>query len=166
MKDFNIPFSFLQEHSVILSVEEIRFAIGYELIYLKELVEIVDVSLSKYPNDENLLKLALNLLLDSFNVDTDVRFLSSTSREASYEPKSVRNKWRYILLLWLYENRKNSSADYDRINTVYADFDYPVDMERLINYMPTHSNSEKLGYDNILHSWKDYLDTYKHLIES
>ncbi len=166
MNDITIPFYFLKGNDIVLSANEVDYAIQHELIYLKDLGEIVDISLSKYPNDENLLKLALNLLLDSFHVDTDVRLLSSTSRESTYEPKSVSNKWRYILLLWLYENRKNSSADYDRINTVYAHFDYPVDMERLINYMPTHGDSEKLGYDNILHSWKDYLDTYKHLIES
>ncbi len=165
MDDITIPYYFLKENDIVLSANEVDYAIQYELIYLKDLGEIVDMSLSKYPNDENLLKLALNLLLDSFHVDTDVRFLSSTSREATYEPKSVRNKWRYILLLWLYENKKDSSADYDRINTVYADFDYPVDMERLISYMPAHGNTEKLGYDNILHNWKDYLDNYRHLIE-
>lgn len=166
MNDITIPCYFLKGNDIVLSANEVDYAIQHELIYLKDLGEIVDISLSKYPNDENLLKLALNLLLDSFHVDTDVRLLSSTSHKANCEPKSVSNKWRYILLLWLYENRKNSSADYDRINTVYADFDYPVDMERLINYMPTHSNTEKLGYDNILHNWKNYLDTYRHLIES
>ncbi|MFP3693546.1 DUF2247 family protein, partial [Burkholderia sp. SIMBA_048] len=75
-------------------------------------------------------------------------------------------KWRYILLLWLYENRENSSTDYDRINKVYADFSYPVDMERFISYMPAHGNTEKLGYDHILYNWKDYLNAYKHLIAS
>ncbi|MBI0425962.1 hypothetical protein [Psychrobacter sp. NG27] len=70
MKHLSIPFSFLQEHSIILSAEEIRFAIGYELIDLRELADIVDTSLIKHPNDESLLELALNLLLDSFYIDT------------------------------------------------------------------------------------------------
>jgi hypothetical protein len=166
MKDLSIPFSFLQEHSVILSAEEIRFAIGYELIDLRELADIVDTSLIKHPNDESLLELALNLLLDNFYIDTDIKPISLISSEADCELRSVSSKWRYILLLWLYENRENSSADYDRINKVYADFSYPVDMERFISYMPAHGNTEKLGYDNILHNWKDYLNTYRHLIES
>jgi len=166
MKDLSIPFSFLQEHSVILSAEEVRFAIGYELIDLRELADIVDTSLIKHPNDESLLELALNLLLDSFYIDTDIKPISLISSEAACELKSVSSKWRYILLLWLYENRENSSADYDRINKVYADFNYPVDMERFISYMPAHGNTEKLGYDHILHNWKDYLNAYKHLIAS
>ena len=166
MKDLNIPFSFLQEHSVILSAEEIRFAIGYELIDLRELADIVDTSLVKYPNDESLLELALNLLLDSFYIDTHSKPLSLISSDVSIVRNSVSSKWRYILLLWLYENRENSSADYDRINKVYADFGYSVDMEKFISYMPAHGNTEKLGYDNILHNWKDYLDTYRHLIAS
>ena len=166
MKDLSIPFSFLQEHSVILSAEEIRFAIGYELIDLRELADIVDTSLVKYPNDENLLELALNLLLDSFYIDTHSKPLSLISSDVSIVRNSVSSKWRYILLLWLYENRENSSADYDRINKVYADFGYPLDMEKFISYMPAHGNTEKLGYDHILHNWQDYLDTYKHLIAS
>ena len=163
MKDLSIPFSFLQEHSVILSAEEIRFAIGYELIDLRELADIVDTSLVKYPNDESLLELALNLLLGIFYIDTHSKPLSLISSDVSIDRNSVSSKWRYILLLWLYEN---SSADYDRINKIYANFGYPLDMEKFISYMPAHGNTEKLGYDHILHNWQDYLDTYKHLIAS
>ena len=166
MNDTTIPCYFLKENNIVLSAHEVNYAIQYELIYLKDLGDIVDMSLSKYPNDENLLEPALNLLLDSFHVDTDIRLLSSTLCETTCEPKSVRNKWRYIILSWLYENRTDSSADYDSINKIYADFDYPVDMERFISYMPVHYDTEKLGYDNILHNWQDYLDTHRHLIES
>ncbi len=162
MNNITIPCYFLKGNDIVLSANEVDYAIQHELIYLKDLGEIVDISLSKYPDDENLLKLALNLLLDSFHVDANVRLLSSTP----HKTKSVKSKWRYILLLWLYENRKDSSADYDRINTVYADFDYSVDMKNFISYMPAHGNTETLGYDNILHNWKNYLDTYRHLIES
>lgn len=160
MLNISIPFSFLKKNNILLSAKEVNFAIQYEFIYLKDLGEIVDMSLSKYPDDENLLELALNILLDDSSINTDV------SNDVKQENDLISSKWRYILLLWLYENRKNSSADYDRIDTVYADFSYPVDMERFISYMPAHSNTDKLGYDNILHNWKDYLNTYRHLIES
>ena len=160
MLNISIPFSFLKKNNILLSAKEVDFAIQYELIYLKDLGEIVDISLSKYPDDENLLELALNILLDDSSINTDV------SNDVKQENDLISSKWRYILLLWLYENRKNSSADYDRIDTVYADFGYPVDMERFISYMPAHGNTDKLGYDNILHNWKDYLNTYRHLIES
>ena len=166
MNDTTIPYYFLKENNIVLSAHEVNYAIQHKLIYLKDLGNIVDMSLSKYPNDENLLKLALNLLLDSFDIDTNVRFLSSTLCETTCEPKSVRNKWRYIILSWLYENRTDSSTDYDSINKIYADFDYPVDMERFISYMPAHYDTEKLGYDNILHNWQDYLDAHRHLIAS
>ena len=160
MLNISIPFSFLKKNNILLSAKEVDFAIQYELIYLKDLGEIVDMSLSKYTDDENLLELALNILLDDSYINTDV------SNDVKQENDLINSKWRYILLLWLYENRKDSSADYDRIDTVYADFGYPVDMERFISYMPAHGNTDKLGYDNILHNWKDYLNTYRHLIES
>lgn len=160
MLNISIPFSFLKKDNILLSAKEVDFAIQHELIYLKDLGEIVDMSLSKYPDDENLLELALNILLDNSYIKTDV------SNDVKRENDLISSKWRYILLLWFYENRKDSSADYDRIDTVYADFGYPVDMERFISYMPAHGNTDKLGYDNILHNWKDYLNTYRHLIES
>lgn len=160
MDNITIPFCFLEGNSIVLSAKEVDYAVRYDLIYLKDLGKIVDASLVKYPNDEYLLELALNLLLDNLYVNTDV------SNDVKQENDLIDNKWRYILLLWLYENRKGSNADYDRINMVYADFGYPLDMERLISYMPAHDHTEKLGYQNILNNWNVYLNTHRYLIDS
>ncbi|WP_040642892.1 DUF2247 family protein [Psychrobacter aquaticus] len=160
MNDITIPFYFLDENHIVLSAKEVDYAIRYELIYLKDLGKIVDVSLVKYPNDGSLLELALDFLLDNFCINTDV------SNDVELESDLVSSKWRYILLLWLYENRKGSTTDYDRINIIYADFGYPLDMERFISYMPAHDDYETLGYQNILNNWNVYLNTYKYLIES
>lgn len=156
MNDITIPFYFLEENHIALSAKEVDYAIRYELIYLKDLGKIVDMSLVKYPNDDSLLELALDLLLDNFYINTDV------SNDVELESDLVSNKWRYILLLWLFEN----NADCDKVNEVYADFNYPPDMESFINYMPTRAHYDKLGHQGILNNWKVYLNTYKYLIES
>lgn len=156
MNDITIPFYFLEENHIVLSAKEVDYAIRYELIYLKDLGKIVDMSLVKYPNDDSLLELALNLLLDNYYVNTDI------TNDVELESDLISNKWRYILLLWLFEN----NADYDKVNAIYADFNYPPDMEGFINYMPTCAHYDKLDHQSILINWKIYLSTYRYLIES
>lgn len=160
-----IPARFLVEHNIVLSAIEIDFAISRKLINLTDLSQIVDLSLLNYPNDKRLLNLALDLLLDLLldefygNADITHSWLDNVC------DNKVSDKWRYIILLWLFKNRDNNSSDYDKINTVYANFDYPSDMERFINYMPIQEKNGKSGCQNILDNWKEYLDINKHLIE-
>lgn len=55
---------------------------------------------------------------------------------------------RFVLLLELQKNATNNQTLLDAIDEVYADFDYPQDMEAFISYMPVQDD----GYDVSAHS--------------
>ncbi|MDE4454434.1 DUF2247 family protein [Psychrobacter sp. DAB_AL62B] len=171
MNDIKIPFAFLEEHSIVLSAKEIDFAISRKLIDLEDLEKIVDASLTKYPNDKNLLEIALHILLDGSYSNSHLQYLeidySGENRAdgtITSDDNFINIRWRYIILLWLFSNRNNDSIDYDRINTVYASFGYPSNMEKFVSYMPTSQENNKNSYQNILHNWKEYLDANSYLL--
>lgn len=153
MNNVSIPLSFLEEHNIVLSAKEIDFGISRQLINLSDLEEIVDASLIRYPSDENLLKIALDILLNGNYLNPHVQYLeidySCENRENGTIVSGddlVNGKWRYIILLWLFTHRTSQDADYDRINLVYASFGYPTDMIGFVNYMPAQEISVKNGY--------------------
>ena len=171
MNNITIPFSFLKEHNIILSAKEIDFAISRKLIDLQDVEKIVNTTLVKYPNDEYLLGIALNILMNEKYLNPYVQYLEidydGENRENGTivsDDSLVNDRWKYIILLWLFIRRSNDSADYDQINSVYASFDYPFDMVSFINYMPAQKFSEKEGYESIVDNWQNYLDINKHLI--
>lgn len=172
MNEINIPFSFLQDNNIVLSAKEIDFAINRKLIDLEDLEKIVDASLTKYPNDEYLLKTALHILIDGSYLNPYVQYLEIDYSGENKDDGTITTKddfinarWKYIILLWLFVNRNNDDTDYEQVNSVYASFNYPLDMKIFINYMPIQKVSQKQGYENVLANWKDYLHIYKYLIK-
>lgn len=173
MKDLKIPFSFLEENNIILSDKEVDFAISRKLINFKDLDSIIDKSLTKYPDNDYLLQAALDILLEDNSSALNIQY---TGMDYKIENRidgtvitnddSVNNKWKYIIILWLFNNRENNDNDYDKINTVYADFGYPSDMEKFVSYMPIQESNENQGYKGILDNWKDYLEKYSYLLNS
>lgn len=62
--------------------------------------------------------------------------------------KCEKRKWRFSILKCLKEMYQDEPKELlNKIVEVYADFDYPEDMERFINYMPP-----KDGYNPLLYS--------------
>lgn len=173
VKNISIPFSFLKENNIVLSEKEVDFAISRKIIDLQDLGKIVDVSLINHPDSKYLLEIALDILLNGSYLNPHVQYLeihdSGVSREngtITIDDERVNDRLRYIILLWLFKNRLNSDADFDKVNSVYDDFGYPSDMIGFISYMPTKESGDK-GRSNLIYShWQSYLETYSYLLKT
>lgn len=60
--------------------------------------------------------------------------------------KNVADRIRIAIIVYLRNNEKDVEKLLEQINSVYADFGYPVDMERFISYMPADDNYNNLHY--------------------
>ncbi|MCK0473701.1 DUF2247 family protein [Halalkalibacter sp. APA_J-10(15)] len=108
--------------------------------------------LSKYPNSENhnIIQLAwgdetnyweilINIVKESSNSD-----LSTDSDTWQLE----KRKWRLVILVDLQKKYLDNYEELlNKVAKVYADMDYPVDMEHFINYL-----TPKDGYNPSLYS--------------
>ncbi|ALF60891.1 DUF2247 family protein [Psychrobacter urativorans] len=173
VKNISIPFSFLKENNIVLSEKEVDFAISRKIIDLQDLGKIVDVSLINYPDSQYLLEIALNILLNGSYLNPYVQYLeidySGVNREDGtiiIDDERVNDRLRYIILLWLFKNRLNSDADFDKVNSVYDDFSYPSDMIGFISYMPTKESGNKRMSNLIYSHWQIYLETYSYLLKT
>lgn len=173
VKNISIPFSFLKENNIVLSEKEVDFAISRKIIDLQDLGKIVDVSLINYPDSQYLLEIALNILLNGSYLNPYVQYLeidySGVNREDGtiiIDDERVNDRLRYIILLWLFNNRLNSDADFDKVNSVYDDFSYPSDMIGFISYMPTKESGNKRMSNLIYSHWQIYLETYSYLLKT
>jgi hypothetical protein len=64
--------------------------------------------------------------------------------------------WLYLALDWLHENRADFVEPLEVIEMLYADFDYPAEIEGLVRFMPPPPG-EPAGRSGIEQRWRSYL---------
>ena len=141
-----------------------------------------------YLNWTAVIKLAEQRLAEGSEKPLEVELAGFTKEQASQvddllkelagnPPKNIleqsKKKWLFIMLSWAYENRINFLDSLETIDGIYADFDYPPEIDYLWIYTPPTD-----GYDPSKHTdeenekrynqkWGKYLrETEKSLTES
>lgn len=88
--------------------------------------------------------------------------LSRPSSEESFSPGTPWDSdpsrvWLYLVLDWLYSRRAHLSDPLGEIETVYADFDYPDEIDGLVRYLPAPPGQPS-GASALEDRWRDFLD--------
>ena len=74
-----------------------------------------------------------------------------------------KQKFLYICLAWIFENRDKMEEPFAAVDLIYADFDYPEEIESFVSYMPVDShrsnaNQTLPGSQGRIHAnWLQYL---------
>jgi len=101
------------------------------------------------PESSNEVSLFLEKLCTGFEQDND---------------STIRQKWLFIVLSWLWNNRASFADPLSEVEIIYADFDYPAEIEGFVKYMPpsdgydpsTHSQTENMNH--LMENWVNYLE--------
>jgi len=162
MNIYPIPFDFIEKSSH-LSWCDVKW--GYENNLITSDVPIKkaekNVLTGNYTNPE--LELSFVIPGESDHVTHFLKELCSEFEQKD-EP-TIKQKWLFILLSWLWSNRNNFEDPLAEVEIIYADFDYPPEIEGFIKYMPPsdgYDPSKHCQMENINHlmdKWKNYLET-------
>lgn len=105
----------------------------------------------------------LNLAIedgDSDAVDQEISVLCQFEENETEE--RILLIWRITILEWLYDHTADKNMLQEKIDRLYADFDYPKDMQCLIGYMPAQSRIQNREWD-VQASLKNYIKEHKNL---
>jgi hypothetical protein len=72
-----------------------------------------------------------------------------------------RERWLYLILLWVFENRHAFADPLEMVEQIYADFGYPESVAGLVRYMPSDEpdlGSQKLNEDRLYKKWRTFLN--------
>ena len=160
MKLIPIPYSFIRERA-LLSWQDALWGYERQLIGWSDIVAIAEDRLLLGSEDSMEIELACLEKSEAQQVGELLRAL------ASNEPDDVGStsdtKWLFLILAWLFDNRDAVSDPLGEVERIYADFDYPTEIESFVSYMPVTD-----GYDPSQHSieenkvrlfskWEQYL---------
>ncbi len=160
MKLITIPYSFIRE-SVLLSWRDVLWGYERQLIGWSDIVAIAEDRLLL--GSDNPIEIELSCLgkSETQQVGELLRILAT---KETYDAGSASDrKWLFLMLRWLFENRDTVPDPLGEVESIYADFDYPPEIEGFVSYMPVTD-----GYDPSQHSieenkarlfskWEQYL---------
>lgn len=149
---FNIPASFVAARAILTGAE---LAYGFREGWLTR-ADVVALALAKYEAELPLSsaeeELALLLSSDLDRVDELIAHL-----EIDDEPTEQRARlWLFLSLAWLLEHRQDFSDPLGVIEMLYADFDYPDEIEGLVRFMPAAGPDPSV--DAIDRRWRAFVD--------
>lgn len=164
-----IPFIFIQER-VCLSWRDALW--GYERNMLSW-SGIVDLAKAMKFSTTDMCVVELSYLDKSttYKIGDLLREIAATEIEPA-DSISIK-KWFFLTLAWTFENKSRIDDPLGEVEKIYADFDYPVEIENFVRYMPAvNSNDISLGgieesegrvqpidaTDQLFINWEKYLD--------
>jgi hypothetical protein len=72
---------------------------------------------------------------------------------------AIRRKWVWLVLSWLYENQRDDRDVFEKLDDLYADFDYPPDMAAFGPYAPAYQvkGDPAVQREQVVSAWQQYL---------
>lgn len=154
------PFSALKQVRKMWTWQEIQWGKQQEIVQSADAIAYAVELLNENRKDFSEL---LNLAIedgDSDNIDREIAILCHLEENETDE--RILFIWRKTILEWLYYNTADGNVLQEKIDLLYADFDYPKDMRCLIAYMPVQLSIHKKEW-NVKESLKNYIKEYKNL---
>lgn len=110
----------------------------------------------KYPTED---EINIALLLKGENIHPHIDKIAQSITVEQEE--KAKHKVIFVVLNWLYENMDKFVDLLEVLEWIYADFDYPKEIEPFVRYMPAKKKSlgtvEK-NVDRIYSDWKKYIE--------
>lgn len=157
--------NYLTEDLIGLSWNDIKFGYDNQYIGWYDVVNFAKTNLNNFPENDFVEELACLTKDDAFKVGDILEKLSVNPNYENYD----KGKWLFIILKKLYESKDSFDDPLEEIEKIYADFDYPEEIESFVRYMPIHDNKEDTSFssskeDNIQRiysNWVKYLEIKK-----
>lgn len=131
---------------------------GYQKHYINW-HDCVQTIVSNNPNAE------IGLFFKQINKENLFLIEEGFAKFNMFFEKNVVKKWMYIVLHWIYDNRKVLSDPLGLVEEVYCEFDYPEEIEEFVRYMPV-----KDSYNSSVHSLAENEERlfgyFKHFLDS
>ena len=160
--DFNIDD--LTKIILSWSWQEILFGLDNGLITDIDATEYAKTILSEdVPGFDHV----MDLSIAESNEDVQPMIECLVDLENSQSEEMIKRKWLYAILLHIYNKRDQYADPLELVEIIYADFDYPDEIEGFVRYMPisdlgygVNGTAEEYLYDN----WNKYLKSNEDII--
>jgi hypothetical protein len=149
-----LSFEEITAEGIDLTAEDLAFAHFHGLINDSVLVDLAADALGRGSTDPIITSAGILLRDELYRVPDVLAALDDPER--IHDPRESARKWLYLVLKTGYQHRSAMIDPLEFVEIVYAEFDYPPRIDKLVRYMPA-APGEKTGADVLMRRWEEYL---------
>ncbi|MCY1354542.1 hypothetical protein D9M68_271760 [compost metagenome] len=165
MKTRSVPYLFIRER-VLLSWRDALWGYEHQFIGWTDIIDIATDRLLLGSSDPLEVELSCLGKSETPRIGELLRVLAYN--EPDNHLNKPEKKWLFLVLAWLFENRAVIPDPFVEIEYIYAEFDYPPEIEGFVSYMPAsdgydpsqHSTEE--NRERLITNWGNYLSKTSH----
>lgn len=132
----NIPLSFSMKRAP-LTWGDVVWAYHKNILSWKDLVSFADFKISSGYFDDQEMEISL---LGKDRIADISAAADSLAGLNEVRERIAKNKWLYLSLAWLFENKEHMDDPLSVVEDIYADFEYPPQIQSFVRYMPATDN--------------------------
>lgn len=157
----HIPFRFILG-KIQLNWHDIQFGLRNEYLENDDVVQLAIDYVTREPNAEPIEVELAGLLHKELSAVPN--FVDELCDRTSCDDADTFNKWLFIILAWLYDQREVVSNPLELVAEVYADFGYPAYISKFVYYMPPsddyrpQDHTAEENRKRLLRLWQEYLE--------
>ncbi|MEQ1935928.1 MAG: DUF2247 family protein [Fimbriimonadaceae bacterium] len=162
MKEFHVPVEFVSRHvkptwsDVELGLHN-RWLNSADAVKLAVQIVAADESASREE-----VMLAASDSSKAVEIAEQVQALAKAESEGGQQKS--RQRWLYLLLAWVYENRASVADPLSVVEEIYSNFGYPEEVAAFVRYMPPKNDeywpqlpTKEENDERLMGVWADYI---------
>lgn len=159
MSDTLIPLQFAQSKSP-LNWMDLLWAYKRNLLTWKDLIQVAINRVDS--GSDNSLEIEL-AAVGKESVWKVSELAQALAKQCSYSDEASKQKWLFLSLAWVYENREKLADPLGVVEGIYADFDYPSAIESFVRFLPPSDGyapaqySQEQNHQRLMTNWEDFL---------
>ncbi len=159
MSEILIPLEFAL-HRSSLNWVDLLWAYQRNLLTWKDLIQVAVTRVRSGSDDSLEVELSSVDKQNVWKVSELAQALGEKSRGSNEESK---RKWLILCLAWAFENHEKLADPLGEVERIYADFDYPREIDSFVRFMPASDgylpgeHSTQQNHQRLMTMWENYL---------
>lgn len=162
---------FLNKYYSKVSWYDIYYGLIHNFLAVESVSEYARKCLEKDDINDNELELAINEGDEELIMERVKKLISFEDDVYMSNMILAELKWKYCSIKEALEKSDDNKTLFNKINLIYSDFNYPLDMESFISYLPTNDgynpqkHSREENESRLKKNIKVYLDNVKEILD-
>src|SRR5438093_763331 len=161
MRAYHVPVEYFLRHLKRPSWSDVDMGLRNGWLNAPAALEIAIQRIADNPNAPHTeVMLAATEPAETAEIAEQVEKLAKA--ESENDRKRSKQRWLYLILAWLYENRGSVEEPLAEVEEIYSDFGYPSEVAPFVRYMSSrdyrpqdHTHEENLN--RLMRLWGDYV---------